>query len=266
MRRGIRPVVLERSDADALATEGAFLTLAPNGIRALGALGLADVVVAAGIDTKGLAMMNHRGRRIALIDYGAHRQPVRGAVGHHRPRQAVVDPAPGWRQAAGLDLRFGAAIEDFAAGPAGVILGGGAGDADLLLGCDGLRSTVRAKGFPDAPAPHYTGLIGTGGFADAPEVGATGGLMNMVFGRRGFFGWIKQAGGPVQWFNTFPSDDPRAGRGMAPDAYAAFLRDLHRDDPPEIGADSGWGFRRSSGITRSTTSPVCRRGPRRACA
>src|SRR5919198_4523009 len=59
--------VFEAHDRKALQ-EGAFLTLAPNGINALRALGLAERISALGMPTVGFEILNASGRRLALID------------------------------------------------------------------------------------------------------------------------------------------------------------------------------------------------------
>lgn len=56
--------------------------------------------------------------------------------------------------------------------------------------------------FPEYPAPHFTGLIGTGGVTEA-QVADTGGVMRMTFGNNAFFGYLKVAGQPVYWFNSY---------------------------------------------------------------
>src|SRR6185312_3936046 len=71
-RQGFSPVVYEKKTAEQIRTEGVFLTLAPNGVNALRALGLADVTVAQGLLTTGLAMFNERGKRVGLMEYGTH--------------------------------------------------------------------------------------------------------------------------------------------------------------------------------------------------
>jgi 2-polyprenyl-6-methoxyphenol hydroxylase-like FAD-dependent oxidoreductase len=76
----------------------------------------------------------------------------------------------------------------------------------------------------------FNGLIGSGGIVDVPNVAPTGGLMKMTFGRRAFFGYIKAAGGPVYWFDSYPSATETT-RVEDPVAFARFLQSLHRDDP-----------------------------------
>src|SRR5258707_15416684 len=67
-RAGHRPIVFEARDEQAALTEGAFLTIAPNGRAALNAVGVEAHVVAAGMATRAIAIGNHRGKRLACIE------------------------------------------------------------------------------------------------------------------------------------------------------------------------------------------------------
>ena len=230
-RRGYAPVVYEKKPVEQIGSEGAFLTLAPNGINALRALGLAEGVIDAGLETAGLALFNEHGRRLAVVDYSAHRAQFgapsvtirRGALG-----TLLLDAA----NAAGVEIRSGNGIDDVEA--AGEIVAVHSADTmqyDALIACDGLRSPIRRRLFPELPQPLYSGLIGTGGVIDVEGVASTNGLMNMTFGRRGFFGYIAEPGQPVMWFNSYPAPIDAVGQPAAPKAYARFIEDLHRDDP-----------------------------------
>jgi 2-polyprenyl-6-methoxyphenol hydroxylase-like FAD-dependent oxidoreductase len=134
--------------------------------------------------------------------------------------------------AAGVDVRFGAPIDGIAEDGDSVTVSAGSESRrfDVLVAADGLRSTVRRLAMPHLPAPVFNGLIGSGGIVDVPGVPSTGGLMKMTFGRRAFFGYIKEGNGPVYWFDSYPSQT-ETGRVEDPVAFAQFLQGLHRDDP-----------------------------------
>ncbi len=231
-RRGIAATVIERRRAEQIRGDGLFLTLAPNGINALRAIGLAEGAIAAGFDTKGIAIFNERGQRLALINYGTHRHRFgapsvtigRGALGG-----LLLDAA----MAAGIELRLGEDIVDLNETATGLDLHTVARTAafDAAIACDGLRSTVRRLAFPSLPQPRYTGLIGIGGVVDLPALPPTDGIMNMTFGRRAFFGYLKPPGHPVLWFNSYPAPESAIGGIADPRAYAAKLRSLHTGDP-----------------------------------
>ena len=229
--KGFDPLVVERRSAEQVGNEGIFLTLAPNGLNALRGLGLADEVAAQGVLTTGILLHNERGKPLGFIDYAAHGTSFgapsttvrRGALG------TILLSAAG---AAGVELRFGCAIEGVSETGDGVTVGaGGQSDVfDILVAADGLRSTVRRLALPSLPQPVYNGLIGSGGIVDVPQVPPTGGRMLMTFGRQAFFGYIKDRDGPVYWFDSYPSPVERQ-REPDPASLARFLQGLHRDDP-----------------------------------
>src|SRR5689334_17043248 len=67
-KQGHDPVLFEMRGRDALVTEGAFLTLAPNAINALRLTGLADAVVESGLITTGIEIIDERGRRLGYAE------------------------------------------------------------------------------------------------------------------------------------------------------------------------------------------------------
>lgn len=230
-RKGYAPIVFERRQRGQVGADGIFLTLAPNGFNALRGLGLAEAVSRRGVVTTGIELHNEDGHRLGLIDYARHADAFgapsvtikRGALGETLLEAALAE---------GVDVRFGAAIERLAEAGDGVTLsaGGESQRFDIVVAADGLRSAVRRLALPHLPAPVFNGLMGSGGIVDVPSVPSTGGLMKMTFGRRAFFGYIKEGNGPVYWFDSYPSET-EAGRVHDPVAYARFLQELHRDDP-----------------------------------
>lgn len=76
--------------------------------------------------------------------------------------------------------------------------------ADILIGADGIRSTVRQLIDPAAPEPRHAGLISFGARMDDTGMAATGGKMHLVFGRRAFFGYQVLDDGSGGWFVNLP--------------------------------------------------------------
>jgi 2-polyprenyl-6-methoxyphenol hydroxylase-like FAD-dependent oxidoreductase len=227
--------VFEARDEQAALTEGAFLTIAPNGRAALNAVGVEADVVAAGMATRAIAIGNHRGKRLACIEQvdgdGQRADSItigRGALAGilaRTARMAGVEVRYGWRLRAAVE-RSEAVMLDF--GSDGTL------PFDLVVAADGLSSVVRTSIFPASPRPHYGGLVGTGGIDDVPDAAPTDGVMNMTFGRHAYFGYQKAGDGPVHWFNSFPVAEHDLGEVDDPVAFTAHLRRLHAGDPEPV--------------------------------
>jgi salicylate hydroxylase len=74
VRRGRRVAVLERRAA--LPAGGAAVGIQPNGLAALGRLGLLEPALAAGSRIDRLLMYDRRGRPVARVDYGELDHPT----------------------------------------------------------------------------------------------------------------------------------------------------------------------------------------------
>ncbi len=232
VRRGFAPVVFEKRTERQVVDEGIFLTLAPNGLNALRGLGLAAEALRRGVETRAIVLHNEHGKPLGTVDYARHASQF-GAPSVTIRRGVLGEILLAAARSAGVPIHFEAAVSAVTNLDSGVAVTTGDGvthSFDVLVGADGLRSTVRALVMPGLPAPSYNGLLGSGGIVDAPDVPPTDGRMLMTFGRRAFFGYIKDAGGPVYWFNSFPADEKQAqliDRQAAPGYFAA----LHRTDP-----------------------------------
>jgi 2-polyprenyl-6-methoxyphenol hydroxylase-like FAD-dependent oxidoreductase len=233
---GCTVTVLEARSEEAIESEGVFLTLAPNGMNGLRVVEVDREVAACGIDTTGIEIGDERGRVLARIDQSDH-HAVFGAESVTIRRGLLARLLLERARRAGVTVLLGQRVESVIerVGGVGVVLEPGTHDTkelrfDVLAACDGLRSRVREVVFPEYPKPRYTGLVGTGGIVDVPSVTPTDGTMRMTFGRMAFFGYIKAEGQPVYWFNSYPADRPQAAFSK-PEEYAAFLRELHREDP-----------------------------------
>jgi hypothetical protein len=129
----------------------------------------------------------------------------------------------------------------------------GSHDADILVAADGLRSSVREMVFPEYPRPRYTGLIGTGGITEA-EISDTGGLMRMTFGSNAFFGYLKPAGKPGYWFDSYAADESDIEKINNPTGYA-------RDELVDAGRHAlrGWKLRSENRGNSVILAPAIRR-------
>ncbi len=228
---GFRPSVFEQREEAAICHEGAFLTLAPNGMNGLKALGCYDAVRLSGVETTKIELCNARGARLGEADQMDHEQ-VFGApsvtIGRGRLAEILLKRA----RAAGVDLHFATTVTSLESGEVSVRLrfsNGEIHDAEILVGADGLRSTVRRHAFPDYPAPHFTGLIGTGGITPT-SLPCTSGTMHMTFGEKAFFGYLVDTRQQAYWFTSYAADAAENGVANG-EAFAERIRQMHAGDP-----------------------------------
>jgi 2-polyprenyl-6-methoxyphenol hydroxylase-like FAD-dependent oxidoreductase len=235
-KAGIASVLCE---ARPLATlgEGAFLGVAPNGMRVLAELGLEEAIAASGVACEGFAFQNASGRRVGVIDRRHDRERL-GArlvmIKRAALQRVLLDEAA----RLGVTVRHGARLLEIdRRGPSRVVArfeDGSEEVGDLLVGCDGLRSQVRALVFPEQPPPQYTGLLDFGGYAPLDEPSLEIGWNVMVFGKRAFFGGFRTPPGEVWWFHN--GGDAQPLRSLVPEQRRRRILELHADDPPWIRA------------------------------
>jgi 2-polyprenyl-6-methoxyphenol hydroxylase-like FAD-dependent oxidoreductase len=151
--RGWQVRVLER--AGGFAEVGAGISLMPNAMRALDAVGVGPAVRALGASDIQGALRNPAGRRLSNLDPGAVTDRYGTTTILHRADllRVLVAALP-------ADCLMPAtAASEVAESPDGVTVTHSHGSmrADLVVGADGLRSTVRAIGWPTARPPRYAG-------------------------------------------------------------------------------------------------------------
>ena len=234
-RKGCRLVVIEQRDRESLGTDGLFLSLAPNGMNAMKALGLDQAIIDVGVTMSGLTLFNEAGKRLGVIDYSRNQRDF-GAPSVTVRRGAMIQVLLDAALALGVEIKFGSRIALISKTSPGFALEIDQEEQafDAIIACDGLRSTVRRMAFPDAPEPVYSGLIGTGGVVNGTAIAPTRGQMNMVFGRRAFFGYIRDEDGPTYWFNTYVAENVRGAGNCDSSAEAARIAAMHRSDPLDI--------------------------------
>ncbi|MEU1846032.1 FAD-dependent oxidoreductase [Micromonospora sediminicola] len=232
LRAGIDAVVHEAYERDAVGV-GAFLTLSVNGLDALRAVGLDDLVAGLGHPTPRMVMHNHRGRRLAAFDAAGSR-----TVGRSDLYRALRDEA----LSRGVEFVHGSRLTDAAPTEGGVtarFADGRTEHGDLLVGADGLRSRVRTLIDPAAPAPRRVPLLNAGGFASGLRLPDERGTMQMMFGRRCFFCWIVVGEDEVWWFANPPQPVEQSREQLAavgPEEARSRLHALLADDPGPAAA------------------------------
>ena len=156
-KAGLEPLVLER--APELTEVGAGLGLAANALKALDYLGAAELIRANGVIAeqavwRGLDDREHiftqqygsMVRRYGDTYYCAHRGDLIDGLAAALPAECVRVAAPV------------VGVQETDSGVTVRIAGGEELQSDLVVGADGLRSTVRASLFEE-PTPRFTGYV-----------------------------------------------------------------------------------------------------------
>lgn len=230
---GIGATIFEAAPAAAEGF-GNILTLASNGIDALAAIGAEGPAIAAGFPTREITLVSHTGKWLGHSSTSSRRP---GAVVSHTLRRS--DLFRGLRDEAvarGIPIEYGRRLVDAEPTGTGVrarFADGSEETGDVLIGCDGVHSTVRRLIDPAAPTPHYSGLLTTGGYARGVRTHTPQGHYEMIFGQRAFFGHATAPGGEVWWFVNVPHrTEPARGtiEAIGTDTWRDALLDLYADD------------------------------------
>ncbi|WP_020418383.1 NAD(P)/FAD-dependent oxidoreductase [Amycolatopsis sp. ATCC 39116] len=222
-RAGIEATVYEAYNRGADGV-GAFLTLAVNGVAALGALDLQAVVRDKGFATTKMSIGMGGKKPMAEFGFGA---ALPDGTGTHTIRRAdLYDSLRDEAVRRGVPTEYGkrlVAAAPEAGGVTATFADGSTAHADLLIGADGLRSTVRTIIDPGAPPPRYVPLLNTGGYARGLRLDVEPGEMHMVFGRGCFYSYVVHPDGDVWWFAN-----PRQPREQTREELAAVTADEWR--------------------------------------
>ena len=168
-RRGFRPQIVERVAEWREAGTGMYIPA--NGLRALKALGLDEAVVSRGRVITHQRFLNRRGSLLMDIDL----EDFWGACG---PCLAIHRRDFHGQLAAGISevpIRFGTTVESIQQmdGSASAIFSdGSSGDFDVIVGADGIRSTMRRLAL-DGEQPRHVGQVSWRFLVDGfPEIDA----------------------------------------------------------------------------------------------
>jgi 2-polyprenyl-6-methoxyphenol hydroxylase-like FAD-dependent oxidoreductase len=205
-RAGIQATVYERFDQPADGV-GGMIGLAPNGLNALATIGLDEAVLAIGEPVPSMAMFSWTGKKLAEFGEPGGDRPVFHTVWRSDLYRVLEQEG----KARGVGFEFGkrlVRVDDTADSVTAHFADGTSATADVLVGADGIRSTVRSLIDPDAPKPRYTGLISFGGRPTVPlRVPSTHGSMHMIYGKKAVFAYGAADDGTAGWFVNMPSKE-----------------------------------------------------------
>ncbi|MFT2015296.1 3-hydroxybenzoate 6-monooxygenase [Streptomyces sp. 796.1] len=158
-RQGHRATVLERRDA--FTEMGAGIQLGPNAFHALDLLGVSDQVQGRAVFIDELRLMDGvTGETVVTLPLtGRYRARFKNPYAVVQRVDLYEPLLSACRAAPGVELVSGACVESYAQHPTGVTVRTADGRSfagDLLVGADGIRSTVRARLVGDG-APRISG-------------------------------------------------------------------------------------------------------------
>ena len=240
-RAGIEAAVYERY-SHAATDIGAFLTFAVNGMDALRSIEANKPVIGLGFPTPTLVFRSGTGKRLGEVPLGG--SLADGTVTHTIKRADLYRALQDEAERRGIEVEYGKNLVGAASLPGGGVRAtfadGTQAEGDILIGADGIRSTVRTIIDPSAPAPRFVPVLNVGGYAHTKDVALSvePGTFEMSFGKRMFFAYTVNDNGEIWWFANPPRRDEPTSEELAAitDAqWRADLRDLLAgDDSPAI--------------------------------
>ena len=210
---------------------GGALALEPNGLAALGVIGVDDAVlsVATPITRSVLTLGDKKLGEIPRLPGLMPRHVVERADLH----RVLTERA----RSAGVRFEYNKRVLDVDEAGTGItarFADGTTATADILIGADGVRSTVRTLIDPAAPGAAYTGLLGCGGTV-AAGLDLEPGTMTFAFGRRAYYLFWPTLDGRTAWGANLPSTNPLSlteARAVQPERWLDTLRATYADDVP----------------------------------
>src|SRR5690348_6842145 len=140
---------------------GVGINIQAGAVRILSDLGLEPALAATGIETRELRYANRHGQTIWADPRGRHAGLPWPQFSIHRGELQMILFEAASRMLGPGRIRLGHRLAGFEQRGAKVLahFGGNAAEADILIGADGIHSTVRAQLYPDEGPPKWQGIL-----------------------------------------------------------------------------------------------------------
>ena len=240
--------VVHEAHPDSAEDLGAFLTLASNGMRALAQFDAAETVAALGFPLTDMRVIDGSGAELADVPLGEPDHPLtrfrclrRGEL--NRALQAEA-------RRRGIEVRHAAQLDGLverADRVTATFADGSTATGDLVIGADGLNSTVRSLVHPATAGPRYAGQrVFYGYTTDAPPAGDGSARITMIRSDSAAFGFAVSPAGETYWFarvSGAPATPEEITDGT-PDRWRdQLVPRLRRDSTPAAGIVAATGER-----------------------
>ncbi|MQY31699.1 FAD-dependent monooxygenase [Nocardia aurantia] len=212
---------------------GSSLGFAPNGLAALDVVGAGDAVRRLALPIRHSAMS--LGHKTIEMPTAADLEPQQ-LVDRSDLHTALHDHAV----AAGISFEYDkrlVRVDEHADRVTAHFADGTSATADILIGCDGVKSTVRTLIDPKAPGANYTGMLGFGAPSGA-TVDVPAHTMIFAFGKNAYYLYWVGPDGRVGWGANLPSKRYMTvgeARAIPSEQWLRTMRDTYGEDVP--GAD-----------------------------
>ncbi|WP_454199363.1 FAD-dependent oxidoreductase [Nocardia sp. Marseille-Q1738] len=209
---------------------GSGLALAPNGVAALDIIGAGDPVRDIALPVTGMTMS--MGDKLLSLPALSDVPPLQ-LVDRSELHQALHRHAV----AAGVPFEYNKRLVDVREDESGVtarFTDGSTATADVLVGADGIRSTVRTLIDPNAPGPDYTGMLGFGAITEC-DADIPPDTMTFAFGKRAYYLYWSLGDGRVAWGANLPHKEYlslTAARAIPSAQWLKILRETYAEDTP----------------------------------
>ncbi|WP_263172679.1 FAD-dependent oxidoreductase [Streptomyces sp. SCSIO ZS0520] len=229
-KAGVEATIYEAYDTTADGIGGG-ISIAPNGLDALGAIDADEPVRAIGTPLYGNVITNAQNVKVAELALPEELPPLhfvwrtdlyrtlhdqsreRGITTHRNKKFLTAEESP---------THITAHFAD-----------GSTAQADILIGADGIRSTVRTLINAENPPPHYAGLLGFAAPLADTRTPPTGGKLHITHGKRASFGYLSQEDRSGGWFANLPHPEHltlQEVRKTTPQEWLRTLRAAYTDD------------------------------------